>query len=121
MRRFAASLRTAQDRIRQAGGGDNKLRAADDPLHVGITSRVRKGVLTMDAKTPEKMERALMVMIAGAGLELFATRHSPEGILAQQIVNDYFGERRVRAERDLEEARAGRQNDADAVAVRMVG
>ncbi len=111
MRRFAASLRTAQDKIRQAETGDLNARAADDPLHVAITSRLRKGVLTMEAKTPEKMARALSVLIAGAGLELFATRHSPEGLLAQEIVNDYFEERRARAERDLQNARAGRATD----------
>lgn len=114
MGRLAAALRTAQDRIRFVAAGNVKTKSSEDPLHVTISARVRKGVLTIKAETPEKMSRALDVLISGSGLELYATRHSQEGLLAQEVVNDYFEVRRARAEEELRNARAGRLLGRDA-------
>jgi len=123
VRRMGNALRAAQDKIRYAAAGNRKIAAADDPHHVRIVARGRQKAVVMEAKTPEHLARALDVMVAGDGVELYMTRHSDDGLLAQEVIKDYFEARRLAALQDLEATRSercGAEAGQDEERVRMV-
>lgn len=109
-RRLGNALRTAQDKIRFIAAGNKKIPSVEDPLHLKISVMSRKGHVAISAKTQEHMCRAVEVMIVGGGLELYASRRSDAGQLADDVIKNYFENRRMHAEGALAAARVEREN-----------
>lgn len=111
VRKMAASLRKAQEKLRCGANGE-KISADEDALNVTIKAKAKKAIITLAAPTPEHMARAVEILATGGGLEIYVPRRGAQGELASKVIEDYFEARRQQAVELLEThstARRGRE------------
>lgn len=115
IKREAVQMRQYQERIRGKDPETGKrLKAAEDPLHCQIKvsgGRSAAPVIQLLADTPEKMNRALDILIHGAGLEVYVQPHSEAGQIAKEVLSDYFVQRRDSAASLLQQQERDQQGN----------
>lgn len=130
--RINGLLRQAQKKIKEEVFKGEKVRPADDPGHVVLkerdtkANRARRGrgdvddgpadmgltrkqaeLVVLQADTPEKMQRALEMMMRGPGLEIYAPGASKLGQVARECVTEFFIQQ-LRKDAEDEPARTAR-------------
>lgn len=98
LKRQALQLRQCQERLRGIDPETGKrMLAAQDPLHCVVKTVGGKSetpVIQILADTPEKMGRAIDILIEGSGLEVYAQAHSEAGQIASEVLVEFFARRR---------------------------
>jgi len=112
-RRVNAMIRQAQKTIKQELFPDRKVTPSEDPGHVvikesqararrmadageAVSKRGEADWVVMQAETPEKMRRALQMLMRGPGLEIFvppSLTGEAMSLLARDCMRDYYIER----------------------------